>query len=303
MRTSLLMLSILVPCSALGTEPMVLDLWPDRPPGYQIEGGPERDTSGPESNKVAGRRVIRLGDVSKPQLHVYQPTVGNRNGTAVIVCPGGGFNILAWDLEGTEVAEWLSSIGITAAVLKYRVPTAKHEPNWLPPAQDAQRAVSVVRAHAAEWEIDPRRIGLLGFSAGGRTAAMASAHSGKRLYEVIDDADRQPVRPDFVVLVYPGYLADDAGTLRDDIPVSKDSPPAFLVHAYDDRVTPKSSIAYFLALKDAGVPAELHVYESGGHGYGLRPTDLPVTAWPKRCEEWMRSRGLLPGKAATSGGN
>ena len=293
MRSLFVLASLCLSPVAGASEPVLIDLWPDKPPGFQIEGGPERDTSGPDSNKVAGRHVIRLGDVSRPQLHVYQPSADKRNGTAVVICPGGGFNILAWDLEGTEVAEWLNGLGVTAAVLKYRVPTAKHDPNWLPPAQDAQRAVSLVRSRAAEWGVDPSKVGLLGFSAGGRTAAMASAHSGKRLYEPADAADTGSVRPDFVVLIYPGYLADDAGNLRDDLPITKDSPPAFLVHAYDDRVTPRSSVAYFLALKDAGVPAELHIYDSGGHGYGLRPTAQPVTHWPDRCEEWMRSRGLL----------
>ena len=289
----LLAILLFAPVPALSADATVLKLWPDKPPGFQVEGGPERDTSRPDSNKIAGRAVIRLGDVSTPELHVYSPPAERRNGTTVVICPGGGFHILAWDLEGTEVAEWLNSIGVTAAVLKYRAPTAKHDPNWLPPTQDAQRAVRVVRANASQWGVDPTKLGLLGFSAGGRTAAMAAAHAGEQLYDSVDAADEQPARPDFVVLVYPGYLADDDGSLRDDLPITKDSPPAFLVHAYDDRVTPKSSVAYFLALKDAGVPAELHVYESGGHGYGLRPTDRPVTSWAKRCEEWMRARGLL----------
>jgi acetyl esterase/lipase len=284
--------------SALAAEPAIVPVWPGKPPGFQVESGPERDTSGPESNKVAGRSVIRLGDVSKPELHVYRPE--NANGAAVVICPGGGFNILAWDLEGTEVAEWLNSIGVTAAVLKYRVPTAKHDPNWLPPAQDAQRAVRLVRAHANEWGVDPARIGLLGFSAGGRTAAMAALKSGEQLYEPLDDADRAPPRPDFLVLVYTAYLVGEDGTRKPEVAVTKDAPPTFLVHAYDDPVTPKSSVQLFLALKDAGVPAELHIYETGGHGYGLRPTEKPVTMWSKRCEEWMRARGILDVKSAAN---
>lgn len=277
-------------------EPTVIPVWPGSPPGYQVTGGPERDTSGPESGKVAGKHVIRLGDVSKPELHVFRPAKGRANGAAVVICPGGGFNILAWDLEGTEVAEWLNSIGVTAAVLKYRVPTAKHDPNWLPPAQDAQRAVRLVRANAAEWGVDPARVGLLGFSAGGRTAAMAALKADEPLYEQVDDADKASARPDFLALIYTAYLVDDTGARKPEVAVTKDAPPTFLVHAYDDPVTPKSSVQLFLALKEAGVPAELHVYEAGGHGYGLRPTDKPVTAWPKRCEEWMRSRGLLEPK-------
>lgn len=282
----------------LAADPAVVSLWPGEPPGFQVESGPERDTSGPESNQVAGRPVIRLGDVSKPELHVFRPE--NPNGAAVVVCPGGGFNILAWDLEGTEVAEWLNSIGVTAAILKYRVPTAKHDPNWLPPAQDAQRAVRLVRAHAGEWGVDPARIGLLGFSAGGRTAAMAALKSSEQLYEPTDEADKASPRPDFLVLVYTAYLVGEDGSRKPEVTVTKEAPPTFLVHAYDDPVTPKSSVQLFLALKDAGVPAELHIYETGGHGYGLRPTEKPVTAWPKRCEEWMRARGLLGGNPAAN---
>jgi acetyl esterase/lipase len=284
--------------SAWAAGPTVLQLWPGKPPGFQVESGPETDTSNAESRKVADRSVIRLGHVSTPQLHVFLPPPERRNGTAVVICPGGGFHILAWDLEGTEIAAWLNSQGITAAVLKYRVPTAGSDPNWLPPTQDAQRAISLVRSRAGEWKLDPRRIGILGFSAGGKTAAMAAVHAEKRLYDAVDEIDERPHRPDFQVLVYPAYLVDDAGELQKDVVVTKDSPPAFLVHAYDDRVTPKSSVELFLALKDAGVPAELHVFETGGHGYGSRPTDNPVTRWPERCEAWMQSRGLIPPSTA-----
>jgi acetyl esterase/lipase len=181
---------------------------------------------------------------------------------------------------------------VTAAVLKYRVPTSKSDPKWLPPVQDAQRAISLVRAHADEWQLDPNRIGLLGFSAGGCTAAMTSV-SSDRQYEAADAADKTSWRPDFLVLVYPAYLVDDSGKLRSEVTVSKQTPPTFLAHAYDDPVTPKSSVEFFLALKNAGVPAELHVYDTGGHGYGLRKTDQPVTTWNERCAEWLTSRGLL----------
>ncbi len=291
LAVSLVLLGVGV--SAPAAEPIEIALWPDKPPGFQVESGPERDTTGPDGRPVAGKPVIRLGDVSKPQLHVYRPASDKANGTSVVICPGGGFNILAWDLEGTEVAEWFNSIGVTAAVLKYRVPTAKQEPNWLPPAQDAQRAVRIIRSQAEEWNADPRRVGLMGFSAGGRTAAMAALTTEERLYEPVDEADKNSPKPDFLALIYTAYLVDDAGKLKPEIAVTKDSPPTFFVHAYDDPVTPKSSVQLFLALKDAGVPAELHVYDAGGHGYGLRPTDMPITAWPQRCEDWLRGRGLL----------
>lgn len=273
-------------------EPVVVDLWPGEAPGFKVDGGPERDTTGPDGGKVAGRSVIRLGNVATPQIHVYQPPAEKRTGASVVICPGGGFHILAWDLEGTEVAEWLNSIGVTAVVLKYRVPTAKHDPKWLPPVQDAQRALSVVRSRADEWQLDPERVGILGFSAGGSTAAM-TAVSAERRYEPLDAADEASCKPDFLVLVYTAYLVDESGELRPEVTVSKESPPTFLAHAYDDPVTPKSSVEFFLALKDAGVPAELHIYDTGGHGYGLRKTEQPVTTWNDRCAEWMKSRGLL----------
>lgn len=280
--------------TARGAEPAeVIDLWPEKPPGFQVEGGPERDTSGPEGRPVAGRPVVRLGFVSEPEIHVYRPADGTGVGTAVVVCPGGGFNILAWDLEGTEVAEWLNSVGVTAAVLKYRAPTAKADPNWLPPVQDAQRAVSLVRAKAGTWGLAADRVGILGFSAGGKAAAMTALANGRRAYEPVDAADETSCRPDFAALVYPAYLVGDDGRLRPEVVVTNEAPPTFLAHAYDDKIGPANSVRLFEALKEAGVPAELHVYSTGGHGYGLRPTDQPVTAWPKRCEEWMRTQGLL----------
>ncbi len=279
---------------AAAAEPVVLDLWPDKPPGYQVTGGTERDTSGPDAGRVADRPVIRLGDVSKPQIHIYRPAEGKANGTAVVVCPGGGFNILAWDLEGTEVAEWLNSIGVTAAVLKYRTPTGKADPSWLPPTQDAQRAVRLVRGKADDWKLDPKRIGVLGFSAGGKTAAMTALKGNERLYEAIDGFDENPGRPDFAVLIYPAYLVDDDGKLRPEVVVTKDAPPTFLAHAFDDPVTPMNSVGLFAALKAANVRSELHVYAAGGHGYGLRLVgELPVTTWPQRCADWLGSQGLL----------
>ena len=276
---------------------VVLDLWPEKPPGFQVEGGSERDTSEPKSGQVADKPVIRLGDVSKPQLHVYRPAADQANGAAVVICPGGGFNILAWDLEGTEVAEWLNSLGVTAAVLKYRTPTGKADPSWLPPTQDAQRAVRLVRGRADDWKLDPKRIGVLGFSAGGKTAAMAALKGAEPLYEGLDGYDEQSGQPDFAVLIYPAYLVDDAGKLRPEVVVTAQTPPTFLAHAFDDPVTPLNSVGLFAALKAANVRSELHVYAAGGHGYGLRSVeDRPVTTWPARCADWMRSQGLLGGK-------
>jgi acetyl esterase/lipase len=275
-------------------KPPVLALWPDKPPGETESVGEERDMTKPTEGKVAGQRVIRLGNVSKPTITVYRPSKEKETGTAVVVCPGGGYHILAMDLEGTEVCRWLNDLGVTAVLLKYRVPGRKGKPRHLAPLQDAQRAMSLVRSKATEWGIDPKRIGMLGFSAGGHLTATASTHYASRAYEPIDDADKVSCRPDFAVLVYPAYLVNrQKDALVEDLHVNKDTPPMFLAHAGDDPVPAKNSAVMYLALKRAGVPAELHLYASGGHGFGLRKTDKPCTAWPERCGEWMKARGLL----------
>jgi acetyl esterase/lipase len=226
-------------------------------------------------------------------MTVYLPSVEKRSGTSVVICPGGGFNILAWNKEGLEVAEWFNSIGVTAFVLKYRTPTAKREIPWLAPAQDAQRAVQYVRSHAADWGLAKGRIGLLGFSAGGCAAAHAAIKSESLLYEHIDDTDKQSCRPDFVMLIYPAYLVDSDGKLKSDLVVTKATPPMFLAHTFNDGLTCESSLQLFLAMKKADVASELHIYSTGGHGFGLRPSDHAVAAWPQRCEDWLHSRSLL----------
>jgi acetyl esterase/lipase len=194
------------------------------------------------------------------------------------------------DLEGTEVCDWLTSSGITCAVLKYRVPGSGPFPKSAAALQDAQRAMGIVRMHAAEWHIDPHRVGVLGFSAGGHLAAAVSTHYDQRLYPAIDAADQQSCRPDFAIVIYPGYLGtgDRKLTLNPDVPVTDKTPPTILVQAEDDPVGVENAVAYFLALKAVKVPAELHLYASGGHGYGLRRTELPVTAWPDVVSEWLR---------------
>jgi acetyl esterase/lipase len=274
--------------------PLVLDVWPDRPPGSNPELPPEGDTTKPGDNLIAGRPVIRLGNVSTPTISVFRAAPENETGAAVLICPGGGHHILAWDLEGTEVAEWLNSIGVTGIVLKYRVPFRNPDRRWEAAVQDAQRAMSLVRSRAEEWKIDPHRIGILGFSAGGETAALTALFGGERQYVAINDVDDVPSRPDFAVLVYAGGLVErDNSRLREHVRVTKESPPMFLVHAFDDNVSPQHSLLLFLALKEQNVPSELHVYHTGGHGYGLRRTDQPVTAWPERCEAWLRASGWL----------
>ena len=284
-------------------EPLVVGLWPKEPPGPPaVTNGPEQNLTKPEDRLIAGRRIIKLGNVSDPEMHVFLPPAERANGGAVVVCPGGGFSILAWDLEGTEVAEWLNSIGMAAVVVKYRVPTRQHgvPGKWQGPVMDAQRALSLTRHRAAEWNIDPQRIGILGFSAGGETAALTAVKNGRRLYEPTDEADRTPCVANFALLIYPGGIAEKDGVLKEDYRVDKQTPPMFFVHAADDNVTCQSSVALFSALQKAGVPAELHIHTSGGHGYGLRATNLPVTHWPRHAETWLKQLGLTASSASVA---
>jgi len=296
---SRLLLFVILSTAALAAEPaQVIEVWPGTPPGEMAATGPEQDTSKPGVGLVAGRELIRLGNVTKPQLHLFLPPKDKANGTCVIVCPGGGFNILAWDLEGTEVAEWLNSIGVAAAVLKYRVPTSKMSSKWLGPQMDGQRSISLVRSRAKEWGIDPARIGVLGFSAGGHLTVRLALEFSKRVYEPIDEIDKASCRPDFAAPIYGAYSYDEkAGKLRDDVVVPKDTPPLFFVHAWDDHVDPRNDLLLAAAAKASGIPCELHIYDTGGHGYGLRPqADKPVTTWPARCAEWMGRNGWLTKK-------
>jgi acetyl esterase/lipase len=276
---------------------LTMPLWPTDAPGAQANPIPEGDTTTAKDNRPAGKPVIRIGNVSNPTLTLYTPKDKN-TGAAVVVFPGGGYRILAIDLEGTEVCDWLNSAGITCILVKYRVPEAGPYPKSSAPLQDAQRAVGIVRAHAAEWHIDPSRIGVLGFSAGAHLAAALSTHFDHRLYDPIDASDKLSCRPDFAVIVYPGYLAlaEQNFAPNADIHPTAQTPPTFLVQAEDDTVHVENSVVYFLALKNAKVPAELHIYSQGGHGYGLRRTELPVTTWPQTVEIWLHTIHVLPGQ-------
>jgi len=275
-----------------------LPLWPNGAPGAPSNPPPEIDTTTAKDNFVAGKPVIRLGNVSSPTLTLYTPR-GNNSGAAVVVFPGGGYHILAIDLEGTEVCDWLNSMGIACVLVKYRVPDSGPYPKSSAALQDAQRAMGIVRLHARDWHIDPHRIGVLGFSAGAHLAAALSTHFDQRLYAPIDAADGLSCRPAFAVIVYPGYLAlaDQNFAPNADIQVTARTPPSFLVQAEDDPVHVENAVVYFLALKKAKVPAELHIYAQGGHGYGLRRTALPVTAWPLSAETWLHSIHILPAPA------
>jgi acetyl esterase/lipase len=267
-----------------------IPLWPGRAPGETNLVSTERDLTKPDEGLVAGQRVIRLGNVSQPSMTIYRPAPEKATGTAVVICPGGGYSILAWDLEGTEVCDWLNSIGVTGVLLKYRVPKRANGP-----LQDVQRALSLVRQRAKESGVDPQRIGVLGFSAGGHLAAEAGASFNERAYPAVDEADVASCRPDFQILIYPAYLMqkDDLTKINPTVAVTTNTPPTFLVMAADDPVRVENVLGYALALKQSKVPVELHVYPAGGHGYGLRRTQAPVTTWPDRVADWMRSRGWL----------
>jgi acetyl esterase/lipase len=286
---------VLSPLVATADEPQPIPLWPSDAPGEKGDIGPERDTSKPGEGLVAGKPIIRIGNVSKPTITLYRPPPDKDTGAAVVVCPGGAYSILAYDLEGSEVCEWLNSIGVTGVLLKYRVPSRKGLPKEAAALQDVQRAIGLVRHSAAEWKIDPHKIGVLGFSAGGHLAASVSNRFTERTYPAIDDADKKSCRPDAAFLIYPAYLTEknDLTKLAADLPVTKETPPTFIVQTQDDGVKVENAYTYGLALKNAKVPVEIHLFAKGGHGYGLRQTENPVTKWPGLAGEWMGTLGWV----------
>jgi acetyl esterase/lipase len=298
-------------------------IWPGAVPDPQPVARPEAAETSGKDFLVAGRPAVAVSNVTRPTATVYSPN-GKNTGAAVVVFPGGGYQILAIDLEGTDVCDWLTPKGITCVLLKYRVtdvgPYPKSGPYPESPMalEDAQRTVGLVRFHAAEWHIDPHKIGVLGFSSGGHLSAAISTHFAKRLYPAVDAADKESCRPDFAVLIYPGHLslsaaewdakqgikkfvvrhpanADRELGLNPELPVTKLTPPTFLLQAEDDHIdNVDDSLAYYIALKKAGVPVEMHLYAQGGHAFGLRRTDLPITGWPQLVETWMRTIGMIP---------
>ena len=278
-----------------------LFIWPHGPPDALPTPGPEYVLTG--HKLIGGSAVTAVFNVSQPTMTVYPPSARN-TGVAVVVFPGGGFVGLAIDLEGTEPCDWLTSLGITCVLLKYRVPSAPYDwrckcrPNdlelSLPSLQDAQRTIRLVRTHATKWHIDPNRIGVLGFSAGGYLVAEISTDFERRLYAPVDATDLESARPDFAMAIYPGHLATHNATLNANVPVSRETPPTFLVQAEDDYVDGvRQSLVYYAALARKRVPAELHIYPRGGHAFGLRATSLPITHWPKLADAWLRRIGMI----------
>ena len=283
-----------------------VQIWPGAVPDARPATGPETVVTTGRDEMVAGRPWTYINDVSRPTMTVYSPAARN-TGAAVVVFPGGGYQILAIDLEGTEVCDWLTAKGITCVLSKYRVPgegklpKSGAYPESKEALEDAQRTVGLVRAHAVEWGIDSHKIGVLGFSAGGHLVAALSVHFARRLYAPVDAADGVSCRPDFTVAIYPGHLslANNSVALNPDIRthITRQTPPTFLLQNENDDVDRvEDSLSYYMGLKRVGVPVEMHLYAQGGHAFGLRRTKYPVTAWPELVEAWLGTIGVLPGQ-------
>jgi len=273
-------------------EPIVVKLWPSgapEPAGYKAEGG-EKEL--PKKNE---NDVKRITNITEPTITVFKPE--KPNGTAVIVAPGGGYGILASEHEGTQVCDYLVEHGVTGILLKYRVPARSKENPSKEPLQDAQRAMGVVRHHAAEWGIKPDRVGFLGFSAGGHLTVMVTLHPNERTYTTDPALDVDDATPSFSIPVYPAYLVskDDTFHLLPNVVVTEKAPPMCLVHAGDDKgVTSSSGSALlYLEYKKLNLPAELHIYAKGGHGFGMKKSGLPTADWLVRVGEWMGSMGWM----------
>ncbi|MCA9175778.1 MAG: alpha/beta hydrolase [Planctomycetales bacterium] len=269
-------------------------VWPDLAPGETERGTGERQPNRPDEQPP----VTRVTQIRRPSIDVYLPE--RPNGTAILVLPGGGFGKVVPDKEGSEAAPWLNRLGAAVFVLRYRTneATPQGEPAYLRPLQDSQRALRLIRSSAKRWGVDPQRVGVLGFSAGGQVASVLHTRGGKADYEPLDEIDRQNCQPDFSLLIYPwNVLAPTepkaAPRLLDAIRIDGDSPPAFLVHTHDDRSSSLGSVLIYSQLKQHGVEAELHVYRNGGHGYGMRPVaGSDIGTWPDRATAWLVGRGM-----------
>jgi len=291
-------------CAPAADKPLVVDLWPGKPPDETAAIGAEYVRPSPklDRSRVEVTESTRMiTNVSRPTVSAYRPAKEKDTGTAILICPGGGYWNLYWELEGEEVAAWLNSIGVTGIILKYRVPRRPGEPEREParrPLQDAQRAVSLVRSKSKEWGLHPDRIGIVGFSAGGHLAVATATSFEKRTYKPVDKIDDVSCRPDFAIPVYSGYLkAKDSDEPAAGLSVPKGTPPMFLVHGGADPISdPAGSVILYRELKKAGVSAELHVYATATHDFGVRPSDRPCSKWTAACEAWLREQGFLKPK-------
>lgn len=290
--TATALFALLTMSATLSAAPLPpIPLWPNGVPG-------EADLKLPaESIELKGDYQIQImSNVSQPTLTVYPAE--NPNGAAVIVCPGGGYNILAYSHEGTEICEWLNSLGITAGLLKYRVPRREGLEKHDAPLQDAQRAIGLMRSRAADWKIDPARVGILGFSAGGHLATMALTSDGTRSYQADPEVDGGSAVPDFAVLVYAAYLLDEKNpdALSPEVKVTEQTPPAFLVIAHDDKKFVEGNARFYIEMLRKNRPCELHIFAKGGHGFGFKNTKEEIVQWPALAGKWMAAEGFLKGR-------
>lgn len=296
-----LIISLMLLPTMPAAEPIVMEIWPGKAPDETGNIGLERVRLSPKLDRaqvVVTEQTRLITDVTIPTITILRPPRDKDTGTAMVICPGGGYWDLYWQLEGEEVAAWLNSIGVTGIILKYRVPRRPDEPKAEParrPLQDAQRAVSLVRSKASQWGIHPDRIGIVGFSAGGHLAIATATCFDQRAYAPIDDVDKVSCRPDFAVPVYSGYLkVKDKEELAPGLRIPAGTPPVFLVHGGDDLISPpEHSVLMYLALKRAGVSAELHIYARTAHDFGVRASDRPYSKWTALCADWLRDSGLL----------
>lgn len=290
-----LVASLLASASMPAAEPLIVGLWPGKAANDAGIQGEEHVRTYESPILKAPTKLIT--NVTKPTLTIYLPPKDRNTGTAMLICPGGGYHNLFWELEGEEVAAWLNSHGMTGIILKYRCPRRPGDVKGAPPLGpqlDAQRAVSLVRSRAAEWGINPQRIGMVGFSAGGHLAVATATNFEKRLYDPIDAIDMVSCRPDFAICCYSGYLkAGDGDDIPATIKIPVKTPPIMLVHSSDDKISdPENSVFMYLALKRAGIPAEMHIYGSGDHDFGVRQNDKPPSSWPQLCVKWLEGHGL-----------
>jgi acetyl esterase/lipase len=283
MRRMLLFTSLLVVFTTVGTasEPQEVRLWPNGAPGSEGKSAPETLVIRPDGMR-------RVATVHNPSITLYLPSKASATGAAAIVMPGGGHQYLSIENEGHSVAQWLSEHGIAGFVLKYRLAREEGSTYTIEQhaLQDAQRAIRLVRSRAKEWNVDPERVGVMGFSAGGQLAYLAATRSDSGNSESTDLVERESSRPAYQALIYSGSV-DAAAQL------AAETPPTFLCAALDDKGPARTSVEVFQKLRDAGVSAELHVYAAGGHGFGMKNRPLPITAWPARFHEWMGDRGFL----------